>query len=511
MVRDKARACPRCGHPTRLPHAARKGALRGLPAPAALPAPTRARLVLGATGASGRAPLRDRLGEMDTAWSRGGCVGLAAVGASMIMGLGVLYVVFGQWDILSGAGLLAAGIALLAFAGGLFNYGLLSHALTAIAFTALGALCAVDFYGHPSPLPAAGLVVSALVVDYVWAVRKQLRTGNVVSFDRLLRPFQRADPLTGVPPQNALIELNNQFAEAGSIRAVIPEDVLALEAVHRVRLPYDLPGETRILYARYLRHFLEDDFLDDGEKEEIAALERLLRLPADVRASVRRAVAAWLYEARAREAMHDGRVDDDERALLERIVADLELPAGEAERIFLAQARARVEAAARAAAADRVVLGDEAAEVEDMAAHLGVPIEDGVGGISRATLEWHRQGRARQGGHGVVVDVFVPHPGEVVHLTASAELRREESPAAGADPGTVRVTSRRLRFSGAAVREEIPLEEIEGIRPRADAVEIQQALGPARFYSFPHDPAEADLFVQTLSRAMRAASAGGRP
>ncbi len=35
--------------------------------------------------------------------------------------------------------------------------------------------------------------------------------------------------------------------------------------------------------------------------------------------------------------------------------------------------------------------------------------------------------------------------------------------------------------------------------------------GPDRSYTFPQNPGEVDLFVQTLSRAMRAASAGGHP
>jgi hypothetical protein len=340
-------------------------------------------------------------------------------------------------------------------------------------------------------------------------VRKRLRTGEMRSFDRLLRPFRHATPLRGAAPQNALIELNNQIAAAGSIRAVIPEDVLAIEAMHRVRIPHDLPGETRILYARYLRHFLEDDFLDDVEKEEIAALERLLRLPPAVRASVRKAIAAWLYKVRAREAMRDGRLEDHERALLDRIAADLELPARDAERIFRTHAKALAKAAARDDRADGVLAGADVAEPKDMAAHPAIPIGDGIGGIGRATLERHRQGRAHPDGRRAVADVFILLPGEVVHFETSAELRREESP--GADPGTVRVTSRRLRFAGAAVREEVPLDQIEGIRPCADAVEIQQALGPARFYSFPHNPAEADLFVQILSHAMRAASAGERP
>jgi hypothetical protein len=465
-----------------------------------LPAPTRTRLILGATGDPGRAALKEKLGEMEPAGVRA---------AAAILGIGALYLATAGGALLSAAGVFAAGVALVLLAGGLFEFGILSHAITGVAFTALGIACALAFHREPSVLPAGGFILSALMVDYVWSVRRHLRTSDMVSFDQLLRPFQNAPPLRGAARQNALIELNNQIAEAGSIRAVIPEDVLALEAVHRVRIPDDLPGETRILYARYLRHFLEDDFLDDGEKEEIATLERLLRLPPDVRACVRKAIAAWLYEARAREAMHDGRVEDQERAILDRIVADLELPAGEAERIFSSHARARVEAAARDARADNVLIDAEVAEVEDMAAHLGVPIDQGIGGISRETLEWHRQGRAHPNGRGAVTDVFVLHPGEVVHYRERAELRREESP--GADSGTVRVTSRRLRFSGAAVREEIPLNEIEGIRPRADAVEIQRALGPARFYSFPHDPAEVDLFVQSLSRAMRAASAGGHP
>jgi hypothetical protein len=444
-----------------------------------------------------------------------------ALFAALLLVLGTLYLL-AEGQFLAAGGSIIACIVLLLFGAGLLDLGFFSHLFTAVGFTALGVTSAMAFYRDPSVLPAVGFILSALMVDYVWAVRKQLRTGKTVSFDQLLRPFQQAAPLRGAAPQNALIELNNQIAAAGSIRAVIPEDVLAIEAMHRVRIPVDLPGEARILYARYLRHFLEDDFLDDGEKEELAALEHLLRLPADVRASVRKTVAAWLYETRAREAMHDGRVDDQERALLDRIVADLELPSDEAEKIFRAQAEARVKAAAEAAAQDRVIVDAEAAELDALARELGVSIEEGIGDISRAKLDQLRARRASQavpvpapvpvpvpvtagGGGG---GTFAPQAGEVLHFQAPVELRAPGKPALA---GVVSVTSHRLLFVGPGLREEIPLGEIEGIRPRADGVEIQQAGRPGRSYAFSHDPGEADLFVQTLSRAMRAASAGGRP
>jgi hypothetical protein len=531
-VRNKARACPHCGHPTRAPRpAASQGALALPPLPdtASLAGPTHAPLALGATGKPGRASLEEKLGEQQTAGVRGSCLGSVALFASLLLAIGALYLLL-QGQFLAAGGWFIACIVLLGFGAGLFDFGLFSHVLTAMGFTALGVTSALAFYRDPSVLPAVGFVVSALMVDYVWAVRKQLRTGKTASFDRLLRPFQEAAPLRGAAPQNALIELNNQIAAAGSIRVVIPEDVLAIEAMHRIRIPADLPGETRILYARYLRHFLEDDFLDDGEKEEIAALEGLLRLPPDVRASVRKAVAAWLYETRASEAMHDGRVDDDERTLLDRIVADLELPTIEAEKIFRDQARKRLKAAARAARADGHLADAELAEVADMAAHLGVPVDAGIEGISRENLERFGAGRTPRIPTVPAVAVpaipaassapatatatggaFAPHAGEVLHFQAPVELRAQGTPSTSALAGVVSVTSHRLLFVGPGLREEIPLGEIEGIRPRADGVEIQQAGRPGRSYTFSHDPGEANLFVQTLSRAMRAASAGERP
>jgi len=513
-VEDEARACPHCGHPTRARQAAREAALTLPPLPAADP-PAPPPLLLGA-GDPARAPWKAKLGEMEEVGSRGGCMVLAAVAASLILFVYALAIAFGDGEVIGGAGTFAAAIALMVLAGGLSNFGLLSHVVTGIAFAALAALSAAAFYFDPSVPPALGLVVSILAVDYVWSVRKQLRTGKTVRFDQRLRPFESADPLPGAARQNALIELNNRIAEAGSVRAVLPEDVRALEAVHHVRVPDDLPGETRILYARYLRHFLEDDFLDDGEKEEIAALERLLRLPPAVRASVRQAIAAWLYEARAGEAMHDGRVDDHERALLDRIAADLELPAEKAGRIFHERAAHRLGSAAHAARADGVVTEAELAEVADMAAHLAVPIDRGIGGIPRAVLERFRTGHAPRaipaaspaaptGG------AFAPHAGEVLHFQAPAERSTPGTPPASAVAGVVSITSHRMLFVAPGLRDETALGEIEGIRPRAEGVEIQQAGRPGRSYTFSHDPGEADLFVQTLSRAMRAASAGGRP
>jgi len=114
------------------------------------------------------------------------------------------------------------------------------------------------------------------------------------------------------------------------------------------------------------------------------------------------------------------------------------------------------------------------------------------------------------GGAGVLPERGPPRfrPDEACWFQAPAVLRGGEGPPT---PGVVWVTSQRLLFIGSPLHEDVPLGRIDGIRPHADGVEVRQAGRQGWSCSFPQNPAEADLFVQTLGRAMRAASAGGRP
>jgi hypothetical protein len=464
-------------------------------------------------GTPARKPMENRLGESILPGARGGAVAIAAFLAAMLLILwAVGQMVFGDPTWASTIQLFGAAAVLIWVCVGMASYSPMAHLATAAAFVFIGGWSAAAWLREPGDWPwLVAALASAAMVHYVWKVRRLLRTPGRIRFELGVQPFQPCEPLPGRAPQNALIELNNRVAETGRIRDLIPEDVLALETRHRVRVAAHLPAESQILYARYLRHFLDDDFLNDEEKAEIDHLERLLSLPAAARDAARRDIARWLYTTRVEEALHDGFVDADEQAVLDHIVSDLGLPREDAEKLFRERATGRVAQSARAAAADKRLTDDEAAELHQLARRLGVSLDEGVGGLTRPQLDRYRlMWQAESGPLPSAETKLKLRSGEICHFQTRAELREPPGGTGddGSDPGTVAVTSHRLLFLGARDRVDLPLAKVSGIRPRPDGVEVLQAGERTRLYTFHKDPSEADLFVQILSRAMRAAGAG---
>src|SRR5215213_6291659 len=350
-VSTEAPTCPHCGCPDPGRDSAPALAIPDTPADAApppsaadepaaaasdvryestalIPPADSAAIPLGSPGAPERKQMGSTLGESILPGARGGAVALGAFAAAMLLILwAVGQMVFGDPTWASSIQLFGMAGVLIWASVGMASLSPMAHLATAAAFVLAGGYSALAWLREPSDWPwLAAVATSAAMVHYVWKVRRLLRTPGRIRFELGVRPFQPCEPLPGRAPQNALIELNNRIAETGRVRDLIPEDVLALETKYRVRVALHLPAESQLLYARYLRHFLADDFLNDDEKEEIAHLERLLSLPEPVRDAARREIATWLYATRAEEALHDGRIDAGERALLDRIVSDLRLP-----------------------------------------------------------------------------------------------------------------------------------------------------------------------------------------
>ena len=349
-----------------------------------------------------------------------------------------------------------------------------------------------------------------------------------------LQPMQKTAALSDTYPQAALVELSNRIAEAGRASAVGADDVKAIEARYGVRIGA-LRADGRVMYARYLRHFLEDDALNDEEREDLSALERLLSLaPAD-RDAVRTSVAAALYALRSAEAVADGRVDEDERARLDRIKRELGIDAGRAAAILTDQSQARVDAAARSAAQDQRLSATEAAELQRIAENLHVPLNGGAGGMSRKELDRYRLLWEIESGTLPTIPPPVNlHPGEVCYRIAKADLyemrtyrtrvhysgtsysatffatwyggydikydEQDFQRETKIDGGRLVITNRRLLFLGEKDNHSIYLLDILGIEPKRSGVGIQRDGSRDQFYAFSTD---VDLFTLTLSRAIR--------
>jgi hypothetical protein len=440
-----------------------------------------------------------------------------------------------RWKAVAISGVL--GAALVASGWGIRRLQPWGVALAALISAVLAAICARGLVRDPARLwsEVTGLAVSAFVLLCAWSMRRVMLTAGRVEFAEKLLPMQKTTALSDTYPQSALVDLSNRIAEAGRASAVGADEVKAIETRYGVRIG-ELRADGRVMYARYLRHFLEDDALNDEEREDLSALERLLSLAPSDRDAVRTAVTAALYALRSAEAVADGRVDEDERARLDRIKRELGIDAGRAVAILTDQSRARVDAVAKSAAQDQRLSADEAAELQRIAENLHVPLNQGAGGMSRGELDRYRLMWEIESGTLPTIPPSVNlHPGEVcyrvvantdlyemrtyrtrVHYSGTSYSATFFSSWSGTydikwdeedfqretkiDSGRLVITNRRLLFLGAKDNRSISLLDILGIEPKRNGVEIQRDGSSDQFYAFSTD---VDLFTLTLSRAIR--------
>ncbi|HEX2205564.1 MAG TPA: hypothetical protein VHG91_19790 [Longimicrobium sp.] len=445
---------------------------------------------------------------------------------------------------------LAGGAALLAALGwtawGVVSYWPSAFVLAAVFSAALFGLSVRAYALDPRRWwwPLVGAASAMAMGDYLFTRRKHVLTARGRQFADVFQPFESADFLDG--PQDALIELNNLIVVAGGIGGVDPEATARIEERHGVSLPDDLPRESQIVFARYLRHFLRDDELSEEEQKEVAALEGLLRLAPESSAYARRVVGRWMYRRRAEAFVADRRLDADEQAKLDRLQAALELGADEARATRRELAENVVGAVRAKATADARLSPEEEAELTRAAAGLGIDLA--ADARTRAELERFRLLWEVENGRLPEVDAapLLVRRGERCHAVRAATLaevravqteklhfdgvvydaawlqrewkgkdlrtrgtvRREVS--TRDEPryvdGTLVCTSERLVFLGKSESVTIEYRDLLGFKPGGGGIEVRRAGAGNAFFGFSDD---VELFAMILGQAVRRATGRG--
>lgn len=134
-------------------------------------------------------------------------------------------------------------------------------------------------------------------------------------------------------PDDAVVEINNLFARAHTVRAIT--DMQITEVVHRygIASAVQLPRDREHLYRDYLLYCLSDHHLTDEEVADLGHLKNLLRLDDQTVDLVHRRVAREVYSRSVDQVLADATVDADERQFLLRLRVHLSIPDAVAENI----------------------------------------------------------------------------------------------------------------------------------------------------------------------------------
>jgi hypothetical protein len=143
------------------------------------------------------------------------------------------------------------------------------------------------------------------------------------------------------PRENAVVEINNLFAAAASVRDVPREAITRICAEHRSSLTGPLAGRFERLYRDYLAWCLRDRHLSGEELADLVHLQTLLDIPAAAAAAIHEHVARQLYSRSVADVLADGIIDADERAFLGRLQQELAISGRAAHRILEAKMRQR--------------------------------------------------------------------------------------------------------------------------------------------------------------------------
>jgi flavin-binding protein dodecin len=165
--------------------------------------------------------------------------------------------------------------------------------------------------------------------------------------------------------RRALAEIETVLAGAARLSEISPESIEQIAKRHGIDLEQKLAASRRNLYRRFLEHCLLDSALSAEENDDLAHLQRLLRLGDADAARIHDEVAQAVYGRAVAEVLRDQQLDPEERSFLARIGANLELSPEVAAEIYQKGAeQSRQRYLARALTGQSALLASRAATLE---------------------------------------------------------------------------------------------------------------------------------------------------
>jgi hypothetical protein len=331
--------------------------------------------------------------------------------------------------------------------------------------------------------------------------------------------------------ENAIIEINNLFANAETVRDISVEDIRRIADAYRVDIYRKFQGERESFYRDYLRYCLADKVLTDDELKDLSHLKSILGLSDLTASHIYTKVAESIYQKTFAEVIADSQIDANEKVFLEKLQRDLNLPEEIVERIHNTEIDKHLQRCMSSAVSDGKLSPEEEEEFHAIARNLGLEItfsEKTESLLDRYRLFWRiEEGELPD----IRTDIHLPI-GERCHFMCDAgwneyvrETHQESKfPALAVpfgdaymiipedvrtvsrevlrcvDSGTLYLTSVNLRFKGKRGGCAISLAELADFRGYRDGVEIQRQAGENIFLEFHKD---VDIFIRILRRLMR--------
>ncbi len=162
-----------------------------------------------------------------------------------------------------------------------------------------------------------------------------------------------------------LAELETELAKPIRVTLLDPTRVLELARERGINLERDVATARRGMYRRFLEFCLNDHALSEDESEDLAHLQKLLRLrDADVQA-VYSDVLRSVYGQAIDEVLEDYRLDPEEEAFLQRLQVQIGLSDDVAAKLKEeGRERARSRFVSRAAVHTSSFVASQGAEIE---------------------------------------------------------------------------------------------------------------------------------------------------
>ncbi len=336
------------------------------------------------------------------------------------------------------------------------------------------------------------------------------------------------------PKQNSIIEINNLFANAESIKYITIDHIQSIASKYKVNLNKKFLTELESFYRTYLKHCLQDKQLSDNELSDLAHLKSILCLNDKAVEKIHNETASEIYQKAVNDVIADGQIDEQEKTFLTKLQSDLKLPDSIAQNIYSKTASKYLQNYIHKAVSDERVTPDEEKEIEAIAKNLDIKIsydhatmamldkyrlywliENGDipeidAGIHlqrnekchfMCNIAWHEHRgvmkRIRYGGSTLRIKIVKGvywRAGDLAIQPVSEDVLMK------IDSGQLFLTNKRLIFMGSMKNKVIRLQRILDFNAYKNGVDVQVTTGKSPFIEFSKD---VDLFCMILGRVLR--------
>lgn len=357
---------------------------------------------------------------------------------------------------------------------------------------------------------------------------------EIFKFKSLKEPTFFQKILGKVPPENALIEINNLlFKYQPDVDKISVDNIISIANKYKINFNKKFRDSRIELFNSYLKYCLMDEKLEDSEIIQLSHLKDILMLnEKDIEEQIT-IEAERIYEKHVKQSVSDGKLEYFEKENLEKLKKDLLISDEVADEIYGKNAKDILQKFIDGAVSDERLSPEEEIQIDEVSKSLGINLS--MDEKSKAVLEryklywqiendelptiasdiniqkseklhfltyvkWHEQRtvtkRINYGGPTTRIKIAKG----IYYRAGSLGVQRvSEDVWQTIDSGQIYLTNKRLIFMGGKGNKTIGLNKILDIKPYTNGVDIQKETGKSPFLEFDDN---VDLFSMILLRLM---------